>query len=580
MSPLPGPPHSELDNEAIRETLTTHGHLVRIVTPVKVDVLERLLVSHPNRPLVESVCRGFREGFWPFALPTADDFPSSWEEPSLPLDDDAERFASKYAEDEEKSGRYSPPFSGDLSPGMFSMPVHAVPKPHSDKLRFINNHSAGTFSLNSMIDKRSVGMRPDNVQDLAHNLLRFRKTYGDAPVHLFKSDIANAYRILPMHPIWQLKQVVSINGTRRLDRCCCFGNRGSPDLFCTVMSLVLWIAIHVRGIPALLAYMDDNFSFEPLQSLVAYTGYDSVVYLPDAQRRLLCLWDDLGIPHAPAKQLFGESLTITGFLVDSREMSITLPTQSCEDLVKAIRTFLADAPRRRRTLREWQQMLGWLNWGLNVQPLLRPALQSSYAKIAGMSIARAPIYINARVTRDLLFVANIFEQHGGVHIMKASAWGPNDAELVIFCDACLTGMAFWIPSLSLAFVADCPPAPPGLDDNIFWFEALTVLSALEWVDANVSPRPDRLAIYTDNLNTVQIFDSFRANPFFDELLLCACSTLIASGMDLRVWHVAGQYNTIADALSRGLFRVAHQYCPSLSIATFIPPQPTLGASLK
>ncbi|KAJ3009667.1 hypothetical protein NUW54_g2713 [Trametes sanguinea] len=73
---------------------------------------------------------------------------------------------------------------------MFSMPVHAVPKPHSEKLRFINNHSAGSFSLNIMIDKRSVGMRPDNVQDLAHNLLHFRKSFANTPVHLSKSDIS------------------------------------------------------------------------------------------------------------------------------------------------------------------------------------------------------------------------------------------------------------------------------------------------------------------------------------------------------------------------------------------------------
>ncbi|CDO77838.1 hypothetical protein BN946_scf184714.g13 [Trametes cinnabarina] len=387
-------------------------------------------------------------------------------------------------------------------------------------MRFINNHSAGKFSLNSMIDKHSVGMRPDNVQDLARNLLHFRSIYGTAPVWLFKSDIANAYRLLPMHPLWQLKQVVTVN-----------------DLFCTFMSLLLWIAIHAR---------------------------------------LLQLWDDIGVPHAPAKQLFGESLTITGFLVDSAAMTITLPEQACAELVAAIRSFLSDAPRRRRPLREWQRLIGWINWRLNVQPLLRPALQSSYAKISGMSIPHAPIYVNARVTRDLLFIASIFEKHGGIHLMRASSWGPNDADLVVFCDACLTGMAFWIPALSLAFVSDCPGAPVGLEDNIFWFEALTVLAALEWVHEHLSPLPTRLAIYTDNLNTVQMFDSFRAIRCFDELLLSACELLIASNIDLRVWNIAGQHNTVADALSRGLFHVARQYAPHLAISSFIPPQGTLG----
>ncbi|OSD05737.1 hypothetical protein PYCCODRAFT_1465071 [Trametes coccinea BRFM310] len=260
--------------------------------------------------------------------------------------------------------------------------------------------------------------------------------------------------------------------------------------------------------------MDDNFAFNPFLELVEYSGYDKPVHLPEAQVHLLSFWDELSIPYARAKQLNSETLTITGFLIDARHMSTTLPCQSCTDLVK--------------------QMLGWLNWGLNVQPLLRPALQSSYAKTSGMNIAHAPIYINAHVTRDLLFVADIFEKYDGIHMMKATTWSPQDADLIVFCNACLSGMALWIPSLSLAFITDCPPAPPGLIYNIFWFEALTILSALKWVNANVSPPPECLAIYTDNLNTVQIFDSFHAIPSLDELLLCACRTLIATGINLSI----------------------------------------------
>ncbi|KAL7284900.1 hypothetical protein ACG7TL_002214 [Trametes sanguinea] len=570
MNALPAPPVLDPQYAPAWETIRNHPHFFRVVSPLKVDVFEQLLESHPNRPLVESVCRGFREGFWPFADPALSDLPDCWEENSGPMDGDALEFALQYTAEEEQAGRYSEPFYGDLLPGMFSMPIHAVPKPHSDKLRFINNHSAGKFSLNSMIDKRAVGMRPDNVQDLAHNLLQFRAIHGDSPLWLFKSDIANAYRILPMHPLWQLKQVVSIHGTRRIDRCCCFGNRGSPDLFCTFMALLLWIAIHVRDVPCLLAYMDDNFTFEASPTLEKYMGYGEPVMLPYAQTRLLQLWDDVGVPHAAAKQLFGRSLTITGFLVDSDAMTITLPPDACADLVAAIHAFLTDASRRRRPLRDWQRLVGWINWGLNVQPLLRPALQSSYAKIAGRTIPHAPIYINARVTRDLLFIASVFQRYGGVHMLKASAWGPDAADLVVLCDACLAGMAFWIPALSVAFVADCPPAPPGLDDNIFWYEALTVLAALEWVKNYVEQPPSRLAIFTDNLNTVQMFESFRANVHFDDILLRACDMLIASGIDLRVWHIAGQQNTVADALSRGLFHVALQYAPHLTISTQPP----------
>lgn len=167
--------------------------------------------------------------------------------------------------------------------------------------------------------------------------------------------------------------------------------------------------MNVRNIPWLLAYTDDTFSCDSAETLVHYHGYDVPALFPPAQCRLLELWDELGIPHNFAKQLYGETLTVTGFLVDSRAMTITLPESSCVELVQVIRSFLREAPRRRRPLREWQCLLGWINWGLNVQPLLRAALQSSYAKISGLTIAHAPVYINSWVTRDLLFIASVFE---------------------------------------------------------------------------------------------------------------------------------------------------------------------------
>ncbi len=76
-----------------------------------------------------------------------------------------------------------------------------------------------------------------------------------------------------------------------------------------------------------------------------------------------------------------------------------------------------------------------------------------------------------------------------------------------------------------------------------------------------------------------MFDSLRASGAYADLLLTACGSLIDSGLDLRVWHIPGHWNTIADALSRGLIQTALQYVPSLRISTFTPPQITLGAAI-
>jgi len=36
---------------------------------------------------------------------------------------------------------------------------------------------------------------------------------------LWKSDVAAAYHQMPMHPLWQLKQVVNIDGRFSINRC-------------------------------------------------------------------------------------------------------------------------------------------------------------------------------------------------------------------------------------------------------------------------------------------------------------------------------------------------------------------------
>lgn len=342
------------------------------------------------------------------------------------------------------------------------------------------------------------------------------------------------------------------------------------------MALVLWIAVYVRGIEGLLAYMDDNFGLDENSQLQWYAPYQT--WFPSKQVALLQLWDELGIPHRFEKQLYGEQLTIIGFWVDPVRMIISLPHDTILLLVAAIRDFVHNAPGRKRTLREWQRILGWINWGLNVQPLLRPALQSAYDKISGRQIASAPIYLNKRASHDLLWIAGMFERHDGVHVLTATTWKPQDADIIIYCDACLSGLGYWSPlPPGFAFAADRPDAPTSVEDNIFWYEAITVLAALQWA-VSLPQHFHRVAIFTDNLNTVQMFDTFRSKEPYLDILLAACETLVAHDVDLRVWHIPGEHNVIADALSRRLFSVVSQYAPNLHVSSFQPPRVTSGQS--
>ena len=199
--PLPRPPPEEFETEAMT-TVRHHPHLFRATSPIDVDAFERLLLSHPNRPFVESVCVSLREGFWPWAHTQKESYPSTWDHSYRPPKSEIEaEFLRGQRDTEIAAGRYSESFGRDLLPGMYSTPIHAVPKPRSDKLRLINDHSAGEFSLNSMIAREDIaGSRLDTVSDLVRVLLRDRRKFGRRPLVLFKSDVAMAYRRLILHP--------------------------------------------------------------------------------------------------------------------------------------------------------------------------------------------------------------------------------------------------------------------------------------------------------------------------------------------------------------------------------------------
>jgi hypothetical protein len=79
--------------------------------------------------------------------------------------------------------------------------MHTVPKPNSDKLRLVVDHTAGEYSLNSMIDRDAIkGTKLDGLHSLGASLLRFREQHPNVQLVMFKSDVSQAFRRLPMHP--------------------------------------------------------------------------------------------------------------------------------------------------------------------------------------------------------------------------------------------------------------------------------------------------------------------------------------------------------------------------------------------
>ena len=578
--PLPRPPLSELNDPIVSKTIAENPDLFGIVTPINVDVFESLLSDHPNPLFVASVCAGLRHGFWPWANTQREGYPSIYDGARpTPLDEKKAAFLREQRDVEIRKGRFSASFGTELLPGMYCMPAHAVPKPNSSDLRMVTDHSSGPFSLNSMVDHDLVTGYPlDNMTHLGEMLIahHFSNVYHRKTV-VWKSDIAEAYRLMPLHPHWQIKQINTVDGLRYVDRNNPFGNSSSAAIFISFNSLVAWIARHKRGIMNLATYIDDSSGFDYQNDLLLYKPY--ATSFPCHQTMLLRLWDELSIPHKPKKQIFGLVIPVIGIDVDPNEMTLTLSAERRRNLCDALYAWAIKPVGRKANyqLKHWQQLGGWVNWALNVFPLLRPCLNTFYHKISGVHNPTRRICVNHSVRDDLAWAARHIESATGIRMLRASDWDPVSADFVAYCNACPEGLGYWFPSSSLGF---CAPTPGGTPtSSIFYFEALCVLCALQDISTTAEPH-SRIAIYTDNQNTVQIFNSLACLPDYNHILRRSADILIANDLDLRVLHVPGSLNIVADALLRFQFAHALDVVPDLKISPFQPPRWTLGAAEK
>jgi hypothetical protein len=571
--PLPRPPPAELENPDVNRTLASHPHLFAVNTPLHIDHFEHLLEGHPNRPFVDSVLAGLREGFWPWATTQKPNFPSQHREPPTG------RYTTEHLDffrgqlkHEQDAGRYSASAGTSLLPGMFCMPVYAVPKPQSDDLRLVNDYSAGPYALNAMVDHdRVTGYPLDNLHLLGQMLLDLHVTSASLELELvmWKDDIAEAYRMCPMHPVWQLKQAVCIDGEFYIDRACCFGSSASFAIFASVNSLVAWIAKNLRGITPLITYVDDSSGAAIAGDIAYYPPYDD--FLPTPQASLLTLWDELGIPHKRHKQLHGDTLPIIGIVVDPNRLSFTLPDLARQRLSEELQKWSARKTLR-FPLRRWQKLCGWINWVFNVFPLLRPCLNNVYPKMAGKTHRDQNICLNNSIRADFAWAARTLDHLNPVFILDSLHWGPEDADLTIFCDACPHGLGFWNPKDKTGFYAASPYENPPF---IFFLEALCVLNALLFSSEHATQH-SKVLLRTDSQNTVDIFSSLRCLPEYNGIIRSSVDFRLSSQIDLRVLHVPGEKNQVADALSRAEFTRALDLCPGLSISSFTPFIPSLG----
>lgn len=224
-----------------------------------------------------------------------------------------------------------------------------------------------------------------------------------------------------MHPLWQIKQVITTNFPTRdstadanwntssslvcnVDCNDKFGGHASACLWESFIGLVVWIAILKKDIHHLFCYMDNNYSWDIAGELLYYEPYNT--FFPDKQTCLVLFWDELDIPHKQPKQLYREILLIIGYDVDPNNMTVSMYSNSKANLVLAVQEFI-HTKSHQHTLKEFLYLQGWINWSLNAFPLLCPSLCAMYARTSGKNMPSMKVFINQTGHSPVLTLPNL-----------------------------------------------------------------------------------------------------------------------------------------------------------------------------
>ena len=209
---------------------------------------------------------------------------------------------------------------------------------------------------------------------------------------------------------------------------------------------------------------------------------------------------------------------------------------------------------------------------------MHPALNNLYPKIAGKEKPLMKIWINNNVWVDLNWAMSHLRDSLGIRLLFCVTWDAEDVDETLFCNTCMQGSASWYPRWWQGFYF--PVLTISAHEIIFFYKTLAVTSAFDNLQQR-APNYSKIVIYTDSMNTINIFNTLHCQPELNPMLQFCVDLFLSKHWEVWVLHTPGTWNEVADAISPLNFLKASTLLPGLHIMDFQPPCCTkLGAAEK
>lgn len=482
-----------------------------------------MLEGYPS-PLVDYLTLGFVEGF---KLEFEGERVSFQSENLLSARDNPQVVETKLQKELE-AHRLAGPFQSPPFSTFRVSPLGVVPKKTPGDFRMIHHLSFPKgSSVNDGISPENSSVSYSTIQDA----ISYIKAVGQ---HCFlaKTDIKNAFRIIPVHPDDYPMLGICWKGLYYYDRAMPMGCSSSCKIFETFSTAVEWVARHKCGIPYILHLLDDFLIVAPTESLcrkqldifISICGY-------------------LGIPIALDKT-FGplQVLSFAGIELDSNLMEARLPA----DKVSKCLEFLSNFQRRKKvSLKEIQSLIGLLNFACSVIVPGRAFLRRLIDLTIGIRAQHYSIRLTSSVKEDLKVWSTFFTEFNNKSFFLDEKWSTSH-KLSLYTDAA-GALGFGAIFDNSWCYGTWPIEWTSFNIAILEFYPI-ILSLYLWGE---ELQNKSILFFTDNEALVHVINkqSCREKTLmsFVRKMVSVC---LKRNIMFRAKHIPGVKNTMADALSR------------------------------
>ena len=500
-----------------------------VTTPLQAHVWEEYLSCHPDHEfvafLVRGMTQGFRIGFDRDAVrlkPAKRNMKSVSEAPEV---------VQAYLQSEKEAGRILGPVQSDTS----GIPVQinrfgVIPKQHQPgRWRLIVDLShPPDHSVNDGVYPNLCSLGYASIDQAASVVLRLGQG-----TELAKLDVANAYRIVPVHPDDRWLLGMKWQGEVYVDSTLPFGLRSAPKIFTAIADGLQWI-LQQQGSCDLLHYLDDFL----------FMGAPGTKRCQETLNLAQDTCNRLGVPLAyhklegPATQL-----VFLGIVLDTHKLELRLPE---EKLARLAETITQWERKKSCQKKELLSLIGQLQHATRIVKQGRTFMRRMVNLASTASELTHHIRLRSSFKSDLQWWAMFLADWNGISMM--SSLGRCTPTVVLTSDAsgtwgcgAFTSSGQWLQREWRGVWEDA---------HITAKELLPIVLACalwgrQWQGSTVK-------CFCDNAAVVAIIRSGWSKHELSMHLMRALSMYMAK---YRIWlvaeHLPGEKNLAADALSRG-----------------------------